>query len=56
VYLQADDVPKMQKLGLKYVLIDKQLSAPRPFLMDAAKELFPERVYEDQRYVLYKLP
>ncbi|HSX34919.1 MAG TPA: hypothetical protein VLF62_04715 [Candidatus Saccharimonadales bacterium] len=56
VYLQADDIPKMQKLGLKYVIIDKQLSAPRPFLIDAAASLFPDKVYEDKRYVLYKIP
>jgi hypothetical protein len=56
VYLQPDDLPKMRKLGLKYVIIDKQLSAPRPFLIDAAAQLFPDKVYEDKRYVLYKLP
>ena len=56
VYLQPDDIPKMQKLGLKYVIIDKQLSAPRPFLIDAAAQLFPDKVYEDKRYVLYKIP
>lgn len=56
VYLEADDILKMQKLGLKYVLIDKQLSAPRPFLMDAANQLLPDKVYEDDRYVLHRLP
>lgn len=55
VYLQPDDVPKMRKLGIDYVLIDKQLSQPRPFLIDAAKQVFPHKQYEDGRYVLYKI-
>jgi hypothetical protein len=56
VYLEPDDIPKMQKLGLRYVLIDKQLSAPRPFLIDAAAQLLPHKVYEDNRYVLREIP
>lgn len=56
VLLEPDDIPKMQKLGLRYVLIDKQLSAPRPFLMEAAEKLLPTKVYEDERYVLRQIP
>jgi hypothetical protein len=56
VYLEPDDIPKMQKLGLRYVLIDKQLSAPRPFLIDAAAQLLSHKVYEDNRYVLREIP
>lgn len=56
VYLEPDDIPKMQKLGLRYALIDKQLSAPRPFLIEAAAQLLPNKVYEDSRYVLREIP
>lgn len=55
VDLKADDLLKMRKLGLRYVLIDKQLSSSNPALAQNAKELLPQRTFEDDRYALYKL-
>ncbi len=55
VDLQADDLPKMYQLGLRYVVVDKQLSDPSSALMQNAPHLFSHKVYEDHRYVLYKL-
>lgn len=52
--LKADDVPKMKKKGLRYVIIDKQLSK-KGGLVQTARELFPKKVYEDNRYILFKI-
>ncbi|HSX16794.1 MAG TPA: hypothetical protein VLH86_01695 [Patescibacteria group bacterium] len=54
VNLEPNDVPKMQKLGLRYVIVDKQLSH-NPQLLTEARQLFPHKVYEDDRYVLFKM-
>jgi hypothetical protein len=56
VILQPDDVAKMQKLGLRYAIVDKLLSQQKPEVITEAAQLFPNKLYEDSRYVLYKLP
>ncbi len=52
--LKPDDVPKMQKLGLRYVIIDKQLSRTGSLVAES-RVLFSHKIYEDSRYILYKL-
>jgi hypothetical protein len=52
--LDASDVPRMKKLGLRYVLIDKELSEGSP-LAETARSLFQRPVYEDDRYVMFKM-
>jgi hypothetical protein len=51
--LQPNDIVKMKALGLRYVLIDKQLSNKQ--LPQEATTIFPTKVYEDSRYILYKI-
>jgi len=53
--LQADDLAKMKTLGIEHVLIDKELSQKVPSLQETATKLFEQKVYEDERYVLYRL-
>jgi hypothetical protein len=53
--LQADDLGQMRKLGLKHVIIDKRLSTEHPELIQSAAQLLPTKLYEDDRYVLYRL-
>lgn len=53
--LTPDAVSKMKQDGLKYVLIDKQLSQSDPDFIEKARELWPERIYQDDRYELFKL-
>jgi hypothetical protein len=55
VNFQPDDVPKLQKLGLRYVLVDKQLSKANPQLSNTVAEILPKKVYEDNRYALFKV-
>jgi hypothetical protein len=50
-----DVVPQMKALGLKYVLVDKQLSESNPQLILTVKKTLPDKVYEDSRYALFKL-
>ncbi len=54
--LDAGDLVKMRHLGLKYVIIDRQLSESRPELIQRARVLMPQKLYEDQRYALFKIP
>jgi hypothetical protein len=54
VDLHADDIPKMKRIGLRYVIVDKKLSQ-HGTLTVTARSLFPDKIYEDQRYVLFKL-
>jgi hypothetical protein len=53
--LEPDDPLKMRNLGLQYVVIDKELSQDQPDQMRKATSLFTEKIYEDQRYALYKI-
>lgn len=53
--LQVDDLDKMKQLGLRFVIIDKELSQNQPEQTNRAEELFDKKVYEDNRYVLFRL-
>jgi hypothetical protein len=55
VDFHADDVPKLKKLGLRYVLVDKQLSSSRPTLLNDIAGALHTKVYEDKRYALFKV-
>jgi hypothetical protein len=54
--LKQDDIDKMKNLGLKYVIVDKLLSSTNPALPSIAINLMQEILYEDERYVLLKIP
>lgn len=56
VDFKSDDIPKMKQLGLRYVLVDKQLSSSKPQLIKAVRAALPDRVYSDDRYELFRLP
>jgi len=55
VDFKPDDVAKMEALQIKYVLVDKQLSSSTPNLVNDVSSVLPTKVYEDQRYVLFKI-
>jgi hypothetical protein len=53
----ADDIPKLKKLDLRYVIVDKQLSISNPqFANQVGTVLGNNIVYQDSRYVLFKVP
>jgi len=53
--LQPGTVEKMKGLGLKYVILDKQLSTGHPNFEDEMTLIFSKKVYEDKRYDLFKI-
>lgn len=55
VDFHPDDVAKMKALGLRYVLVDKQLSSSKPDLARDVAAALPHKVYEDKRYALFKV-
>lgn len=55
VDFQADDIPKLRSRNIEYVLVDKELSSQKPWVNDRVAALLPTKVYEDQRYSLYKV-
>jgi len=50
-----DSITLMHRLNLKYIIVDKQLSTSGPQLITNVKRLIPDKVYEDQRYALFKV-
>ncbi len=50
------DVAKMQHLGLRYVLVDKQLSTSNPTFVSTIDQTLKNKTYQDDRYALYELP
>jgi hypothetical protein len=52
---QASDLPKMKALGLRYILVDKLLSSSEPSLVNNISSAGPVKVYQDSRYVLFKI-
>jgi hypothetical protein len=52
---RSNDIAKMRALGLRYILVDKTLSRSRPQLNRAVAHATQQRVFEDQRYALYKI-
>lgn len=55
VNFDQKDIAKMQKLGIRYVLVDKQLMRNKPEAVNAARQLLSQKKYEDARYILFKL-
>lgn len=55
---KADDIPKLQQMDLRYVLIDKQLSLSDPDFSEQVQSVLGANniLYQDQRYVLLKVP
>lgn len=54
--LDSGDLAKMRSYGLKYLIIDKELSQTRPELIQRTHQLLPSNAeYEDNRYALFKL-
>jgi hypothetical protein len=54
VDFHPDDVPKLQKLGIHYVIVDKLLSGKSP-LLGYVRQALPDKLYEDSRYALFKI-
>jgi hypothetical protein len=52
---QASDLPEMKALGLRYILVDKLLSSSEPSLVNNISHAGLVRVYQDKRYVLFKI-
>lgn len=55
VNFTAADIPKLKKLGLKYVLVDKPLMTDKKEALQNLRQSFGNGVYEDERYLLYKI-
>ncbi len=55
---QADDVALLKQKDLRYVMVDKQLSNANPNLAEQVGSILGKEhiVYQDQRYVLFKVP
>ncbi len=55
---QTDDVATLKQKGLRYVLTDKQQSKSNPNLTNQVTTVLGKDsiVYQDQRYVLFKVP
>lgn len=49
------DIPKMQQLGIKYILVDTLLSTSDPTLDERVAEAAESSVYKDSRFVLVKI-
>jgi hypothetical protein len=54
VDFHPDDVAKIHKLGINYVLVDKQLSSDSSLLENVGNSS-KEKLYEDSRYTLFKI-
>jgi hypothetical protein len=55
VDFHQDDIAKMKAQHLRYVLVDKQLSSSNPDLVKNVARVLPDKVYEDNRYALFKI-
>lgn len=55
VDFQPDDIAKMKNNHIEYIIVDKQLSTSNPSLSMRVAENTSSKLYEDQRYVLYKI-
>jgi len=55
---QADDVALLKQKDLRYVMVDKQLSTTNPDLAEQVGSVLGKEniVYQDQRYVIFKVP
>lgn len=55
VDFHQDDLAKLRKLGLKYIIVDKQLSTSSPNLVNDVHAASPNMIYADKRYSLFKI-
>lgn len=55
VDFRANDIPRLHNDGLNYVLVDKELSTTKPWVYSRVSSLLPDKVYEDERYALFKV-
>ncbi len=51
----TEDVPKLKKLGIRYVLLDKSLVSKTPDLHISLDRILPARIYSDERFNLYQI-
>jgi hypothetical protein len=51
----AEDIPKLKEQHLDYVLVDKLLMTTKPWVNERVASQLPHKVYEDERYALYKV-
>lgn len=54
VNFESDDIPKLQKVGVRYIVLDKLLMQSKPENTQNVYELNTKR-YEDARYALFEL-
>jgi hypothetical protein len=55
VNFSPNEIPKMKALGLRYVLVDTLLTKSKPNLLKNISQAFPNEVYHDSRYALFKI-
>jgi hypothetical protein len=55
VDFHADDIAKLKAGDIRYIIVDKQLSTKDPGLNARVAENTSHKLYEDQRYALYKI-
>lgn len=55
VDFHPEDIAKMKALHLRYIVVDKQLSSSHPELVQDVAAALPDKVYQDNRYVVFKI-
>jgi hypothetical protein len=55
VTFDQNDIPRLRANDLRYVLVDKRLSTSNPQLSDTVGALLPQKLFEDDRYTLFKV-
>lgn len=55
VDFDEQDVRDLKAKDLRYVLVDKGLSSQKPWVNDRVASILKNRVYDDERYSLYKV-
>lgn len=55
VDFDSQDIGQLKQLNVKYVLVDKELSATKPWVDSRVGSLLKTKVYSDSRYSLYSL-
>lgn len=52
---EKDDIPKLNKINIRYILVDKLLSSTDKELNNEVNNIVGNKMYEDDRYSLYKI-
>lgn len=55
VNFTPSEAPQMKALGLRYVVVDKLLTKAKPQLLPTISKVFPDEVYHDSRYDIFKI-